>query len=154
MIKIPFELLSFSSCACFFATALYVSIIEHPARLELDTLNCLRQWKPSYQKAKNLQIIYLVLCFVSALLTKEIDWILPALVLFFNLPFTLIALIPINNYLLKVSDKEYDESDRNFKLDIQAKLIKWGKLHTIRTFVSGIAFIMFLYGFNKKLEYK
>ena len=52
MLKALFALVA---ATLFAGAALYISLVEHPARMKLDDRSALAQWKPSYGAATPLQ---------------------------------------------------------------------------------------------------
>ena len=46
-----FGLLALITAAIFAGAAIYVSAVEHPARMTLDDRSALAQWKPAYDAA-------------------------------------------------------------------------------------------------------
>lgn len=49
------EFLATLSAALFAGAALYINVVEHPARIGLETRLAALQWSPSYQRATWLQ---------------------------------------------------------------------------------------------------
>ena len=53
-------------CATLFAgMALYISIVKHPARIELDTRAAAAQWVPSYRRVTRMPASLAVLSFLG-----------------------------------------------------------------------------------------
>src|SRR5437868_13924446 len=53
-------------CAAVFAgAAIYVSLVEHPVRMSLDTRAAAEQWAPSYQRATLMQAPLAILSFLA-----------------------------------------------------------------------------------------
>ena len=48
-------LLATLSAALFAGAALYINLVEHPARMQLETRIALAQWAPSYARATWIQ---------------------------------------------------------------------------------------------------
>ena len=76
---------------------------------------------------------------VAAWLTGATIWWLVAGVLLGSvIPFTLIAILPTNKRLLSPAlDRRSTEAER--------LLARWGRLHAVRSVLSGLALLLFLY---------
>ena len=49
-------------CSGLFAGgALYITMVEQPARMTHDPVSAITQWKPSFVRAASLQVIYIIL---------------------------------------------------------------------------------------------
>ena len=92
------ELIAAFSATLFAGAALYISIVEHPARMTLDTRTAARQWAPSYQRATWVQAplaLLSLLCGVAAwLMGARVGWLLAALLIGVVVPFTFIVVMP------------------------------------------------------------
>jgi hypothetical protein len=126
-------LVAFLLAATFAGAAIYVSLAEHPARLSLDDVAALAQWKPSYYRGKFMQAS---LALVGSLLALwvwwqggGVIWLAGGLLLLANWPVTLILIMPVNRRL---------EAGDGTGPDTRALLVRWGRLHWIRS-VLGIA---------------
>src|SRR5258707_13426317 len=49
------EFIATCTAAIFAGAALYVNVVEHPARMALDTKSAALQWAPSYRRATWMQ---------------------------------------------------------------------------------------------------
>lgn len=116
--------------AMFAGAALYVSLAEHPARLALEDGPALAQWQVSYPRGALMQasfaLIGSVLGVLEWLVTGNGLWLLGALVLFANWPYTFIWIMPTNRALqATVADRAGPET--------RALLERWGRQHAVRT---------------------
>jgi Domain of unknown function (DUF1772) len=129
-------------CAGIFAgAAIYINAVEHPARLSCGNEIALRQFAPSYRRATVMQASLAVLGCLSGLwsawLLRDV-WIgLAAVLLGAVVPFTLIVILPTNKQLL---DPSLDPRG----VRATALLIRWGRLHRMRSLLSSVAFVLLL----------
>jgi hypothetical protein len=126
------------SAALFAGGALYISIVEHPARLKAGVAVGLAEFRPSYRRAAPWQASMAAMSLVSSalawFLTSERTWLLGGLVVGAAIPFTLLAIMPTNRRLL----------DTGLAGDEAAVLLRrWGRLHWVRS-VLGTAGLMVL----------
>lgn len=132
--------LALIAAAAFAGIALYVSLVEHPARLGLDDRAALAEWQPSYKGAAAMQAplalaggVFGFLCFV---LSTGWLWLLGAAVLVANVPYTLIVIKPVNDQLLAMEPGNPGANARGL-------LEQWGKLHWNRTLLGLAATALF-----------
>jgi hypothetical protein len=134
-------LIALTLAAAFWGAALYINVAEHPARMLLDDRNALAQWGPSYARAFILQgglaVISGISGLIAAWLLADWHWIVGALLMLANWPYTLLGILPLNNKLKAIPlDAAGAES--------RAMLERWNRLHGMRTLLSGSAVIVFL----------
>lgn len=125
--------------ALFTGAALYVNLAEQPARLALDETALLKEWQLSYKRGfamqASLAIIGFVLGLVAWLQTGDWRWLIGAVVLVVNWPYTALAVMPTNRQLM-AADKSPGE--------IPGLVRRWGRLHAVRSVLGALATIVFL----------
>lgn len=135
-------LLALISATLFAGAALYISLVEHPARLRLDDTPLLAQWQPSYKAALPIQaglamaggVLGLIVWFT----TEEWPWLVGSIVMLANWPFTMLAVMPTNRRLLAMRPQEAGPESRTM-------LLRWGRLHNARSVLGTVAMLLFTY---------
>ena len=134
--------LALIAAAAFFGAALYINVAEQPARLGLDDRALLAEWHRAYRRGFAMQGPLALLGCLLALLAwwQSFDWpwILGALLLVANGPYTLWAIKPINDAL--AAENASDNPSRSRGL-----IERWGRLHAVRTALGGVATLLFLW---------
>jgi hypothetical protein len=124
----------------FTGAAVYVNLVEHPARVECGTKFAVTEFGPSYRRASVMQASLAAVGFVTAttawLMGSSLWWFVGGICLGSVIPFTLILIMPINRKLLRA------EMDNESELTVLLR--KWNRLHAVRSFLSLIAFLIFL----------
>ncbi|MDQ8726632.1 DUF1772 domain-containing protein [Bradyrhizobium sp. LHD-71] len=135
-----FSLVALISAALFAGAALYITLVEHPARLCLDDAPLLRQWQPSYKRALPIQsglaVIGGLAGIAAGYLSSDWRWIIGSVALLANWPFTLLMIMPINKRLLAMDQNQAGTESRRM-------LVQWGKLHNVRSALGTIAVLLF-----------
>src|SRR2546430_13377826 len=98
------EFLAILCAAVFAGAAIYINLVEHPARMSLDTRAAAAQWAPSYRRATLMQASLAVLSFLAGcaawFLGGGTAWLVAALLIGVVGPFPLIGIQPTNDKLL------------------------------------------------------
>ncbi len=138
-------MLQLSIAALIFATlfasaALYISLVEHPARLELADGPLLAQWQPSYKRALPIQSGLAVAGGAAGLivgyLSADWRWFAGSILLLANWPFTLFVIMPVNKRLMAMRERDAGAESR-------AMLMQWGKLHNVRSVLGAATMLLF-----------
>src|SRR6266404_3466528 len=91
----------------FTGAALYVSFVEHPARISCGTRLAITEFAPSYKRGTVMQASLAAVGTLAAiaawLLGAPSLWLIGGLLLGAVIPFTLIVILPTNNRLLDPS---------------------------------------------------
>jgi len=129
------------ACVIFTGAAVYITFVEHPARMTCATDCALSQWAPSYKRATVMQASLALVASVAGLIAflrgAGIGWLVGAAVIFIVVPTTLLVIRPTNTQLLDPA------RDRSCAATRQL-LVRWGQLHAIRSALSVIASLIFL----------
>ncbi len=119
-----------------------MSLVEQPARLILPSEIAIAEWRPSYRRASVMQaslaVLGTLLGIAAGLFSGGAVWIVAAFLLSAVVPFTLFVMWPTNKAL----------EDPSLALDsAQARdlLVRWGRLHALRTVISLGALLLMLF---------
>ena len=132
-------LLATGLCA---GAAVYVSLVEHPARVAGGTALAVAEFRPSYRRGAVMRASLAALAAVAGIG----DWArghgarpLPAgLVMVFRIAFTLGVILPTNKRLMEMPLEQAGPESR--------KLIEtWAALHAVRTALGALATAIFLW---------
>lgn len=136
------EFVAILSCSLFTGAAVYLSLIEHPARMECGVELAATEFGPSYRRATVMQVSLAAVGLVSSIAAwlagASFLWVVAGALLGSVIPFTLIVILPTNKQLLSPTlDRRSAETER--------LLARWGRLHAVRSVFSGLALLVFLY---------
>src|SRR5262249_19280095 len=122
-------------CGIFFGAALYVSLVQHPAAQETGAEFAARFFGPMYRRAAVMQAALALIGFLAGIAAwwnaAGRLWLAAALLLVASVPFTLFIIKPVNDVLL-IGSRPVEER--------RALLVRWGRLHWMRTIAGGLAF--------------
>jgi uncharacterized membrane protein len=135
------ESLAILSSGLFAGAGLYITFVEHPARMQCGTTVALTQFAPSYKRATIMQASLAALGTLAAIAAwlqgAPTPWLVGGLLLGAVIPFTLIVILPTNQRLL---DPSLDKSS-----ELAEQLLhRWATLHLVRTVLSLASFLVFL----------
>ncbi len=129
------------SATLFAGAAIYINVVEHPARMSCNTKTAATVWAPSYKRATIMQASLAILGFSAGiavwLISGGIMWCVGAVFIGLVVPFTFIAIMP-TNHRLQAPDRDLDSSET------RALLEKWGTLHAVRSVLSFIASVVYV----------
>jgi len=136
-----FLIIATFAAGLFAGAALYITAVEHPARLSCGTEAAIREFAPSYKRGTVMQASLAVVGCLAGLTAgwQRQDPIVfgAALLLGAVVPFTLVVIFPTNKRLLDPA------LDPRGTLALQL-LTRWGYLHAVRSMLSTAAFVLFL----------
>src|SRR5258708_28216875 len=97
------EFIAVLSCTLFAGAAIYVNLVEHPARMSCDTKTAATVWAPSYKRATVMQASLAILSLLAGvtawLLGGGVMWLVGAVLIGSVVAFTFIPIMPTNNQL-------------------------------------------------------
>ncbi len=129
------------ACSLFAGAAIYINLVEHPARLACGTELAARQWAPSYRRGALMQVPLAVVGALGGLFQwfsgHGASWLVGALLIVSVIPFTLVVILPTNNRLLEPGRDNSSEETRRL-------LETWGRLHAVRSVLSLVATLVYL----------
>lgn len=134
-------LLGLAVSSVFAGAALYINAVEQPARLHLDNRALLAEWKPAYKRGFAMQAPLAIAAFLLGVLawwtTSDRLFALGGVLMLANWPWTLFAIMPTNTRLMNTAPGSADAATR-------ALLMKWNRLHAIRTALGVAGALCFL----------
>jgi hypothetical protein len=136
------EFVAVLACSLFTGAAAYVTFVEHPARMECGFEIAATEFAPSYRRATAMQATLAALGLLSSLAAwvagATFWWLVAGTLLGLVIPFTLVVILPTNKQLLDPAlDKKSSEAG--------VLLARWSVLHAVRSVLSGLALLFFLY---------
>ena len=134
--------LALALAAAFFGAALYVNLVEQPARLALDDEAILHEWTPSDRRGVALilglsllsEALGLVAYFASQ---EDVRWAIGALIVILVWPYTFFAMAPLNNQILTLTSKDVGAA--------RALVRQWGLLEYGQTAIGLAASVVYLW---------
>jgi len=135
------EMLTTLSAGLFAGAAIYVNLVEHPARIQCGTGLAVKEFAPSYRRGAIMQATLAVIGFLCAtaawLKSSHVCWLIGGGALLIAIVFTFVVIFPTNKKLLDSTLNE--NSELALKL-----LIRWGRLHAVRSLLGLISFLIFI----------
>ena len=136
------EFVAVLACGLFAGAALYVNLVEHPARMECGVELPATEFPPSYRRGTTMQVTLAAVCLLTSisgwLAGATFWWVVAGVLQVSVIPFTLIVILPTNKLLLSPTlDKRSAQTGQ--------LLARWGKLHAVRSVLSAVALLLFLF---------
>jgi hypothetical protein len=137
--------LALAASAIFTGAAIYVNVVEQPARLALDIKSLLTEWKPSYHRGAIMQaslaLIAGALGISAFFVAWDWRWLVGAALILAPWPYTIFIIMPTNNQLKATALEAANEQTRGL-------IVQWGRLHAMRTALGVAATAAFLWALN------
>jgi uncharacterized membrane protein len=136
------ETIAALSSGLFAGAAVYINLVEHPARMETGVRPALTEFAPSYKRATVTQVSLAVAGFLGALAAwrsrSDARWLIGGGLLVASIPFTALVILPTNKKLLDPATAE--------DLALAEELLtRWGRLHAVRSVLSLASLLIFLF---------
>jgi len=124
-----------------FGIALTASIVVHPILVKAKKVTAIEVFKPFFDKTHiavlYMSIIVSLLALAISIISGNWWWFGISLIMHLNGPYTVFFMMPLNRRLM---DEKVNPDSEQTSNDI----IKWGKLHAVRTVLNGLIFIGFI----------
>jgi uncharacterized membrane protein len=137
------ELVATFASGIFAGAAVYVNLVEQPARLSCGVELAVTEWRPSYQRGTVMQAPLAMVGSLAALTSWWFDggfaWLIGGILLLVIIPFTLVVILPTNK---KLESRELDLRSA----EAGNLLRRWNRLHAVRSILSVVAFVIFGFG--------
>ena len=125
----------------FAGAAVYITFVEHPARLECGRALGVTEFRPSYRRAAVMQASLVLVGMCGGVLAWYrgfgVGWLMGGLGLGMLVPYTLVVMMPTN---LRLTDPGLDRNSAEAGL----ALVRWGRLHAVRAVVGLAVFVAFV----------
>jgi competence protein ComGC len=140
-VKYVLEFIATLSTAIFAGASLYITFVEHPARMQCGPEVATAEFGPSYRRATVMQASLAICAFLAAVaawwMSRAPIWLIGGVLIGAFVPFTLIVILPTNK---KPLDPGISQD-----LDLARRLLgKWGRLLGVRTVLSAVALVALL----------
>jgi hypothetical protein len=130
----------------FTGAAFFINFAEQPARLALDDRALLAEWKIAYKRGFVMQATLAVLGSLLGLLawdlTHRLMFFTGAVLLFVNWPWTMLVMMRTNKPLMATLPENAGQETRT-------QIMKWNRLHAVRTLLGFLSALAFLFGLAK-----
>jgi Domain of unknown function (DUF1772) len=140
MLQTVAQFVAMVACGLFAGAAVYINLVEHPARMECGTELAATVFAPSYRRAAVMQASLAALGFLSAMVAwfaGTLWWLVGGLLLGLVIPFTLVVIMPTTRQLLEPTLDRTSSNAREL-------LVHWSRLHAVRSVLSIVALVILI----------
>ena len=111
------EFVAMLACGLFTGAAIYVSFVEHPARMECGVEIAMAEFPASYRRGAVMQATLAAVCLLSSIAAwlagATFWWVVAGALQVSVIPFTLIVILPTNKQLLNPAlDRRSAQTER------------------------------------------
>ena len=136
------EFVAVLACGLFAGASIYISLVEHPARMACGVEIAAAEFPPTYRRASIMPATLAAAGLISSIAVwlagATFWWLVGGVVLGAVIPFTLIVILPTNKQLMSPTlDRRSAQTER--------LLARWGRLHAVRSVLSAVALFLFAY---------
>src|SRR6516225_2339184 len=125
----------------FTGAALYVSVAVQPARLRLDDVSLLAEWKASSARASFMQAALAIIGFGLGIVAGRQRgnwlWFFGGIILFAHWPYTFLWVTPHSRQIANYVPEKTDTT-------LRVLVAQWGHFHAARTALGAVACIIFV----------
>jgi Domain of unknown function (DUF1772) len=122
-------LFAFAAACAFFGAALYINVVEQPARLALDAKSMVREWAPSNRRGfvllSSLAVVSAILAYVGFSRSGDFRWIIGGTVILASWPYAYFVIVPVNIWLCAIPADAAPSAARDLMRDWG--LLEWGQ---------------------------
>lgn len=127
--------------ALFTGAALYVSLVVQPARLRLDDVSLLAEWRASSMRASFVQAALAIVGFALGIVAGQQRgnwlWFFGGIILFAHWPYTALWVTPQGRQIAGYLPEKTE-------IPLRVLVAKWGRLHAARTALGALACLIFV----------
>jgi hypothetical protein len=129
-------LLAFAAAAAFLGAALYINLVEQPARLQLDASAMIEEWTRSNRRGflllGGLAVVAAILGYAQYAYSGDVRWLIGGSILLANLLYAYFVVVPLNIMLWALPPDAPGSPARNL-------LREWGLLEWGQTAIGAMA---------------
>jgi hypothetical protein len=125
----PSGLLAFECASVFLGAALYINLVEQPARLRLGPGAMVREWAPSDRRGffllAALAVASAILAWLQYAQNGDVRWIIGGAVILSSWPYAYFVIVPVNIWLCALPATRARSAVRELMRDWG--LLEWGQ---------------------------